>query len=74
MELTMMPTEPPREKWTDERLDDLNQKVDDGFREMREEFRAVRGEISALGRQFMSLYALMAVGFISTIATVLAAS
>ena len=34
-----------REAWTDERLDDLNRKVDDGFREMKEEFRAVRGEM-----------------------------
>ncbi len=34
-----------RETWTDERLDDLNKKVDDGFKEMREEFRAIRGEM-----------------------------
>jgi|SRR5215203_5909356 len=36
-----------REAWTDERLDDLNQKVDEGFREMREEFRSLRGEVKA---------------------------
>jgi uncharacterized protein (DUF3084 family) len=35
-----------REAWTDERLDDLNKKVDDGFKEMREEFRALRGEVT----------------------------
>jgi predicted phage gp36 major capsid-like protein len=35
----------PGESWTDERLDDLNQRVDDGFKEMREEFRAVRSEM-----------------------------
>ena len=34
-----------RERWTDERLDDLNKKVDDGFAETRAEFRAVRAEI-----------------------------
>jgi hypothetical protein len=34
-----------REAWTDERLDDLNKKVDDGFTEMREEFRAMRLEM-----------------------------
>ena len=34
-----------REAWTDERLDDLNLRVDDGFKEMREEFRALRGEM-----------------------------
>jgi predicted nucleic acid-binding Zn-ribbon protein len=38
-----------RDAWTDERLDDLNKKVDDGFKEtraeMRAEFRAVRTEM-----------------------------
>jgi len=41
-----------REAWTDERLDDLNHRVDQigqrldrGFAEVREEFRAVRGEM-----------------------------
>jgi predicted nucleic acid-binding Zn-ribbon protein len=34
-----------REAWTDERLDDLNKKVDDGFAEMRTEFRAARIEM-----------------------------
>jgi hypothetical protein len=41
---------PVREAWTDERLDDLNHRVDEGFRDMREEFRAVRGEMSAMYR------------------------
>lgn len=44
--MAAMPT--PRETWTDERLDDLNQKVDDGFRDTRVEIRDVRAEI----RQF----------------------
>ena len=34
-----------REAWTDERLDDLNQKVDAGFKETHEEFRALRAEM-----------------------------
>jgi hypothetical protein len=29
----------PREKWTDERLDDLNKKVDDGFACVHEDIR-----------------------------------
>ena len=29
----------PREKWTDERLDDLSQKVDQGFSEVKTEMR-----------------------------------
>jgi hypothetical protein len=55
----------PREKWTDERLDDLNKKVDDGFAdtkvemrkcfadtkaEMREGFARVDADIRALRR------------------------
>lgn len=43
-----------RETWTDQRLDDLNERVasldrrmEVGFAEMREEFRAVRGEMSS---------------------------
>jgi len=36
-----------REAWTDERLDDLNKKVDNGFAEMRNEFRAMRGELKS---------------------------
>ena len=53
-----------REAWTDERLDDLNKKVDTGFSEMREEFRGVRdeiggvrGEIGALQRSLIHLFA-----------------
>lgn len=49
----------PREKWTDERLDDLNKKVDDGFEkteraiaetkaEMREGFARVDADIQEL--------------------------
>ena len=36
-----------RESWTDERLDDLNKKVDDGFAEMRHEFRTLSSELRA---------------------------
>jgi hypothetical protein len=34
-----------RELWTDERLDDLNHRVDRGFEETKAEFRAVRLEM-----------------------------
>lgn len=36
-----------RDVWTDERLDDLNKRVDEGFKETREEFRAVRAEMKS---------------------------
>jgi hypothetical protein len=39
--------EPVREAWTDERLDDLNHRVDEGFRDIREEMRALRSEMNA---------------------------
>jgi hypothetical protein len=56
-----------RETWTDERLDDLNKKVDDGFKDMREEFRALRAEISHLT---YGLIGTMLVGFLGTIVAV----
>lgn len=78
-----------REKWTDGRLDDLNHRVDDGFKEMQEEFRAVRLEIrtefsavrseaAATNRTMLQIilggFAVMLVGFGGTIATILAQS
>ena len=36
-----------RDKWTDERLDDLNAKVDRGFEELKAEIRAMRAEMNA---------------------------
>jgi tetrahydromethanopterin S-methyltransferase subunit G len=43
--------------WTDERMDDLNKKVDDGFAEMRAEFRAFRAEIGVLHHLMLQLFA-----------------
>ena len=37
-----------RDKWTDERLDDLNAKVDRGFDRLDAEMRALRAEMQAL--------------------------
>ena len=37
----------PREKWTDERLDDLNKKVDDGFARLDADIKEVRREMNA---------------------------
>ena len=49
----------PREKWTDERLDDLSKKVDDGFAEtkaeMREGFARVDADIRELSARFDNL-------------------
>jgi hypothetical protein len=59
----------------DERLDDLNHRVDEGFKEMRAEFRAVRlesrtefatvrGEIAALHRTLLQLFGGMMATFV----------
>jgi len=36
-----------REAWSDDRLDDLNRKVDDGFRRVDADIRALRSEMAA---------------------------
>lgn len=36
-----------REAWTDERLDDLTNRVDEGFRESREDLRVFRLEVKS---------------------------
>lgn len=45
----------PREKWTDERLDDLNKKADDGFTRLGGDIRELRGEIKELRGQIEGL-------------------
>lgn len=46
----------PRERWTDERIDDLNQKVDRGFAdlktEMREGFEQVDARFAQVDKRF----------------------
>jgi hypothetical protein len=44
----------PREKWTDERLDDLNKKVDDGFADTKAEMRAGFARVDANIRELRS--------------------
>ncbi|HSC21290.1 MAG TPA: hypothetical protein VLC07_06140 [Solirubrobacterales bacterium] len=65
----------PREKWTDERLDDLNKKVDKGFDEMREGFSRVDGEIKDLRREmkegFESLHRTLLAGALVIIAALI---
>lgn len=36
---------PPRESWTDQRLDDLKEHMDEGFREVRGEIVELRSEV-----------------------------
>lgn len=37
-----------REAWTDERLDDLKEHMDEGFREVKADIREVKGEVRDL--------------------------
>lgn len=75
-----------RDQWTDERLDDLNHRVDEGFNrnerefqavrlEMQTEFQAVRadlgGQIAAVQRSVVVMTATMFIGFVTAIATIL---
>jgi hypothetical protein len=39
-----MPATMTREAWTDDRMDDLSKRVDEGFREVRTEIRDLRKE------------------------------
>jgi len=41
----------PREKWTDERLDDLNKKVDKGFERTERAIAETKAEIKELRRE-----------------------
>jgi hypothetical protein len=46
---------PVRDVWTDERLDDLNHRVDEGFRELRGEIQVLRTEMNGLRTEITSL-------------------
>jgi molecular chaperone GrpE (heat shock protein) len=65
----------PREKWTDERLDDLNKKVDELKAEMREGFARVDTEIRELRKEmnarFEAVNRNMLAGFFMVLATII---
>jgi hypothetical protein len=53
-----------REKWTDERLDDLSGKVDDLGRRMDLRFDSVDRRFEAMDRRFDTLLWVMVTGFL----------
>lgn len=69
MGIVMMERE--KEGWNENRIDDLNRKVDEGFKDMREEFRVVRGEMAADRRALFKVGAAMwvtsVVGFLGVL-------
>ena len=60
---------PVRDVWTDERLDDLNHRVDEGFRELRGEIQVLRTEMNA---RLDAMQRTMLHGFIAMAAATLA--
>ncbi|HEX5608481.1 MAG TPA: hypothetical protein VFX45_00140 [Solirubrobacterales bacterium] len=48
-----------REAWTDERLDDLSSKVDDGFRRMEDRFAHVDARFDAAQREMNARFEAM---------------
>jgi hypothetical protein len=63
----------PREKWTDERLDDLNQKVDLGFARMDARFEHLESRIDSkfdgLNRTLIACAAAVIAALIGSTAT-----
>lgn len=62
-----------REKWTDERLDDLKDHMDQGFREVKAEIKSTRSElkedIRELNRRFDRLNFTLIAAFVGLITT-----
>ena len=68
----------PRETWTDQRLDDLNKKVDDGFARVDKDIRELRGEMNdrfdSMDDRFESLNRTLIGGFFVLIAALIGSS
>jgi len=62
-----------RDKWTDERLDDMNERMTEGFNRIDQELRDIRGELRSTQRLIVQLnlgtIATMLVGFLGVIVT-----
>jgi hypothetical protein len=58
-----------RESWTDERLDDLSKKVDQGFARLDADMRALNGHFDSLQRTLLQVGGVMTAALIGLIAT-----
>jgi hypothetical protein len=69
-----------REKWTDERLDDLNERVSQGFNRLDQDMREMRSELAGMNKRFEAthrliiqvgagLFGTMVIGFLSLVVT-----
>jgi hypothetical protein len=65
-----------REAWTDERLDDLNGRVERGFDDVKGDMRDLRSEMNArfaaVDARFDAMQRTMIIGFVTLIASVVA--
>lgn len=58
-----------RDSWTDERLDDLSKKVDQGFARLDADMRALNGRFDSLQRTLLQVGGVMTAALIGLIAT-----
>jgi len=61
----------PREKWTDERLDDLNKKVDDGFARVDTQFARVDARFDRLEERIDGLNKTLIAGLFVVVAAII---
>ena len=68
----------PRETWTDQRLDDLNKKVDDGFARVDKDIRELRSEMNdrfdSIDARFESLNRTLLSGAIAIVVALIGSS
>ena len=61
-----------REAWTDERIDDLAKRMDQGFNRVEADIREVKAGISALNIRIDSMQRAMIIGFVTLFASIVA--
>jgi tetrahydromethanopterin S-methyltransferase subunit G len=61
----------PRDKWPDERLDDLNKKVDDGFSKVDARFDRVEARFDRIDERFEALHRDLHAGAVIIIAALI---
>jgi iron uptake system EfeUOB component EfeO/EfeM len=63
-----------RTMWTDERLDDLAQRVDSGFERVDKDIRELRADIGSLRLAILQVGGGLGIGLIGVIASILISS